>query len=100
MPRRRFRSMVIPSISAIAMRRISLFLAIFFTILTVVQNFTDWATNVSYVSNLSTIALSLGCLATWQAARVEVVQTEADVPGDVVQAIVEKTEINPDPTVV
>lgn len=96
---RRFRRMVIPSISAIAMRRISMGLAIFFTALTIVQNFTNWATNVSYVSNLSTIALSLGCLATWQAARVEVVQTEADVPGDVVQAIVEKTEINPDPSI-
>lgn len=83
------------SISAVAMRRISMALAIFFTVLTVVQNFTDWSTNVSYVSNLSTIALTLGCLAWWQASRVEVVQTEADLPGDVVQAIVEKTEIDP-----
>jgi len=84
-----------PELSPVFMRRVNGGCVVLFTILTVVQNFTDWSESVTYVSNLSTIALVLSSLGAWQASRVEVNLADTDVAADVVDAIVEKTEINP-----
>jgi len=87
-----------PELSPLLMRRVNGFCVVLFLALTVIQNFTSWAESVVYVSNLSTVALVLSSLGAWQASRVEVNMDDADVPSEVVQAIVEKTEINPDPS--
>lgn len=84
-----------PELSPLFMRRVNGWCVVLFTVLTVVQNFTDWSESVPYVSNLSTVALVLSSLGAWQASRVEVNLADADVASDVVEAIVEKTEINP-----
>jgi hypothetical protein len=84
-----------PEIPPVWMRRINGISVILWLVVTVVQNFTDWAESVAYVSNLSTWALVMSSLGAWQASRVEVNMADADVASEVVDAIVEKTEINP-----
>jgi hypothetical protein len=59
-----------------------------------------WLSSVVYVSALSLWALVSGHWSAWQAARVEVKQDKearkqkkTDVPGDVVEAIIERTDV-------
>jgi hypothetical protein len=66
---------------------------------------TGWINSVTNVAALSLWALVSGHWSAWQAARVEVKQAEeqeaedeADVPGEVVERMLEDTEISPDPT--
>jgi hypothetical protein len=49
--------------------------------------------SVTYVSALSLWALVAGHWSAWQAARVEECEVEADLPGDVVERVVQETEI-------
>ena len=53
-----------------------------------------WLSSVTYVSALSLWALVSGHWSAWQAARVEVYQQQEDIAGDVVEAVIEKTEID------
>jgi hypothetical protein len=66
-----------------------------------VSFFMGWLNSVIYVSALSLWALVSGHWAAWQAARTEVQQQEAekrreeeDLAGDVVNRIVERTDVS------
>jgi len=85
------------NISPVWMRRFNGVSVIAWLIITVVQNFTNWAQSVAYVSNLSTWALVMSSLGAYLSARVEVAQADTDVPTDVVEALVENTEISKEP---
>lgn len=84
------------------MRRLNGWLTIFWVLMIPVSIVTGWINSVTYVAALSLWALVSGHWSAWQAARVEVAQAEEiqkreeeDVAGDVVQRIVEETEVNP-----
>ena len=84
------------------MRRVNGWLTIFWVLMIPVSIITGWINSVTYVAALSLWALVSGHWSAWQAARVEVAQAEEiqkreeeDVAGDVVQRIVEETEVNP-----
>ncbi len=84
------------------MRRVNGWLTIFWIIMIPVSVATGWVNSVTYVSGLSLWALVSGHWSAWQAARVEVSQQRAEdkaaehpVEDRVVEAIVERTDINP-----
>ncbi len=86
------------------MRRVNGWLAIFWIGMIPVSMWFGWLNSVVYVSALSLWALVSGHWSAWQAARVEVRQhqeaTQAqhrDIPGEVVDAIVQKTTIQAEP---
>ena len=61
---------------------------------------TGWINSVTYVAALSLWALVSGHWSAWQAARVEVEQArqeeqkeQEDVPGEVVQRVIEETDV-------
>jgi hypothetical protein len=56
---------------------------------------TGWVKSVVYVSALSLWALVSGHWSAWQAARVEVNQQNEHIADEVVQEVVEKTDIQP-----
>ena len=82
------------------MRRVNGWLTIFWILMIPVSMVTGWIDSVTYVAALSLWALVSGHWSAWQAARVEVEQQrefekqqEEDVPGEVVERIVEETEV-------
>ena len=82
------------------MRRVNGWLTIFWILMIPFSIATGWISSVTYVACLSLWALVSGHWSAWQAARVEVQQTqeqerreEEDVPGEVVERIVEETEV-------
>ena len=84
------------------MRRVNGWLTIFWVAMIPISMAMGWLNSVVYVSALSLWALVSGHWSAWQAARVEVKQEEAqkaaeqqDVASEVVQALVEKTTIEP-----
>jgi len=84
------------------MRRVNGWLTIFWVAMIPISMAMGWLNSVVYVSALSLWALVSGHWSAWQAARVEVKQEEAqkaaeqqDVASDVVQALVQKTTIEP-----
>lgn len=80
------------------MRRLNGWLTIFWLFMMPISLATGWVTSVTYVSALSLWALVSGHWSAWQAARVEVRQEEEakrDVPHEVVEKIVEKTNLDP-----
>jgi hypothetical protein len=84
------------------MRRVNGWLAIFWLVMIPISLYFGWVKSVVYVSALSLWALVSGHWSAWQAARVEVnQQAEADahasedLAGDVVEKVIEKTDINP-----
>jgi hypothetical protein len=84
------------------MRRVNGWLTIFWVAMIPVSLFMGWLNSVVYVSALSLWALVSGHWSAWQAARVEVAQDQAareqakqDIPGEVVDAIVAKTDVSP-----
>jgi len=82
------------------MRRVNGWLTIFWVAMIPVSMAMGWLNSVVYVSALSLWALVSGHWSAWQAARVEVKQEEVqkdqqDLASDVVQALVEKTTIEP-----
>jgi hypothetical protein len=83
------------------MRRVNGWLTVFWIIMIPVSVATGWVNSVVYVSALSLWALVSGHWAAWQSARVEVEQqreaaemAKRDLPGSVVERMVEETEIN------
>jgi len=83
------------------MRRINGWLTVFWIFMIPVSVATGWVKSVVYVSALSLWALVSGHWAAWQAARVEVEQqreeerrARRDAAGEVVERLVEETEIN------
>lgn len=84
------------------MRRINGWLTIFWIVMIPVSLVTGWVSSVVYVSALSLWALVSGHWSAWQAARVEVAQQEEaqrrereDLAGDVVQRLVQQTNVQP-----
>jgi hypothetical protein len=84
------------------MRRINGWLTIFWVLMIPISMMMGWLNSVVYVSALSLWALVSGHWSAWQAARVEVNQEQAanrlaeqDPVGDVVEALIERTDIQP-----
>jgi hypothetical protein len=82
------------------MRRVNGWLAIFWIVMIPVSYEMGWLSSVTYVSALSLWALVAGHWSSWQAARVEVAQSEEiqrqkDNPMEdkVVEKMVEKTDV-------
>src|SRR5690348_11212965 len=84
------------------MRRVNGWLTIFWLLMIPVSIETHWINSVTYVAALSLWALVSGHWSAWQAARVEVNQAKEqeerakdDVPGKVVERLVDKTDVEP-----
>ena len=84
------------------MRRVNGWLTIVWLVMIPVSLYTGWVKSVTYVSALSLWALVSGHWSAWQAARVEVNQADEararadeDLPGQVVQEVIEKTDVGP-----
>ena len=89
----------------IFMRRVNGWLTVFWILMIPVSVMTHWLNSVTYVAALSLWALVSGHWSAWQAARVEVEQQkeaeerrDEDVPGDVVERIVDETDLNKEPS--
>lgn len=87
------------------MRRVNGWLTVFWILMIPASIATHWISSVTYVAALSLWALVSGHWSAWQAARVEVKQAEeaeerakADLPGEVVERIVEQTDVEPQPS--
>jgi hypothetical protein len=83
------------------MRKVNGWLTIFWLLMIPVSLWTHWISSVTYVAALSLWALVSGHWSAWQAARVEVNQAEQDVrreredvPGEVVERIVDETDLD------
>lgn len=90
----------------IFMRRVNGWLTIFWLLMIPVSILTHWIGSVTYVAALSLWALVSGHWSAWQAARVEVNQEieseerrEEDIAGEIVERIVEDTDIQKQPGV-
>lgn len=84
------------------MRRINGWLTIIWLVMIPISIGLGWVHSITYVSALSLWALVSGHWSAWQAARVEVNQhreeqarERRDLPGEIVERIVEETEVNP-----
>jgi hypothetical protein len=84
----------------IFMRRVNGWLTIFWIAMIPISLATGWVKSVVYVSALSLWALVSGHWSAWQAARVEVIQAaevkehaKEDLPGDIVERVVEETTV-------
>ena len=75
------------------MRRINGWFTIFWVVMLPVSYAMGWLSSVTFVSALSLWALVSGHWSAWQAARVEVYQQHEYIAGDVVAAVVEKTNV-------
>src|SRR6476661_7964285 len=86
------------------MRRTNGWLTVGWIIMIPVSFATGWVKSVAYVSALSLWALVSGHWAAWQAARVEVAQKQdeerraaQDVPEEIVEHLVNETNLSRDP---
>jgi hypothetical protein len=85
------------------MRRLNGWLTIFWVVMIPVSIVTHWIDSVTYVAALSLWALVSGHWSAWQAARVEVEQAKEaekrqkeDLPGEIVQRLIQETELRLD----
>ena len=88
------------------MRRVNGWLTIFWVAMIPVSIVAHWISSVTYVAALSLWALVSGHWSAWQAARVEVNQDkekvrreEKDEPGEVVDRLVDETDVERSPGV-
>lgn len=86
------------------MRRVNGWFTVFWIAMIPISAVMGWLNSVTYVSALSLWALVSGHWSAWQAARVEVAQSaEAekrsaeDIPGAVVEALVQNTDVQAEP---
>jgi hypothetical protein len=77
------------------MKRVQGWLTLFWLVMIPVSSITGLVKSVSYVSYLSLIALVLSQGAWWAAASVEARQEAEDVPGEVVEKLVDETDVTP-----
>jgi hypothetical protein len=77
------------------MKRVQGWLTLFWLVMIPVSAVTGLVRSVSYISYLSLIALVLSQGAWWAAASVEARQEAEDVPSEVVEKLVEETDIEP-----
>ena len=85
------------------MRRVNGWFTIFWIVMIPVSIATGWISSVTYVAALSLWALVSGHWSAWQAARVEVEQAreaekreQEDLAGEVVERVVEETDVEPE----
>ena len=85
------------------MRRVNGWLTWFWIVMIPLSIVTGWIHSLTYIAALSLWALVSGHWSAWQAARTEVKQEEdekrreqEDIADDVVEKVVEKTELQPD----
>ena len=85
---------------AVFMQRVNGWLTIFWIAMIPISIATGWISSVTYVASLSLWALVSGHWSAWQAARVEVAQKKEeerreaeDVAGEIVDRVVEETEL-------
>jgi hypothetical protein len=84
------------------MRRVNGWLTIFWLAMIPLSLATGWVKSVVYVSALSLWALVSGHWSAWQAARVEVNQAaeeeeraKEDLAGEIVERVIETTDVKP-----
>lgn len=77
------------------MRKIQAFLTIMWVVMIPVALITGWVKSVTFVSALSLWALVASHGAWWAASSVEAKQADEDVPGEVVEKMVDKTDVAP-----
>jgi hypothetical protein len=82
----------------VLMRRLQGWLTLLWVVMIPVSLATGWVKSVTFVSALSLWALVASHGAWWAAASVEARQAEEDVPADVVEKIVEKTDVQEEPS--
>ena len=75
------------------MRRLQGWLTALWVVMIPASLLTGWVKSVTFVSALSLWALVASHGAWWAAASLECRQAEADVAGEVVEEIVEKTDV-------
>ena len=75
------------------MRQVQGCITIFWTLMIPVSYATGWVDRVSYVSGLSLWALVASHGAWWAAASVETKQMEEDLSTEVVDAMIEETDV-------
>jgi hypothetical protein len=75
------------------MKRVQGWLTLFWIVMIPISAVTGLVRSVSYISYLSLIALVLSQGAWWAAASVEARQAAEDVPGDVIEKLVEETDV-------
>jgi hypothetical protein len=75
------------------MRRVQGWLTIAWVVMIPVSLATGWVKSVTFVSALSLWALVASHGAWWAAASVETKQAEEDIATDVVEAMVERTDV-------
>ena len=87
------------------MRRVNGWLTVLWIVMIPVSIATHWISSVTYVAALALWALVSGHWSAWQAAGVEVKQEQeaedrasADLPGEVVERLVEQTDVDPQPS--
>ena len=80
------------------MRRAQGWLTLFWVLMIPASLLTGWVRSVTFVSALSLWALVASHGAWWAAASVEVRQAEEDIAGDVVEEMVDKTDVEETPS--
>ena len=85
------------------MRAVNGWLTLFWIVMIPLSIVTGWIHSVTYVAALSLWALVSGHWSAWQAARTEVQQQideqkreQEDIPAEVVQQMLARTELEPD----
>lgn len=76
------------------MRRLTATLILVSVVEWVAATIFGWVNLVSYVSHLSQLAITISLIPWWQGLRVESRQVEEDIPNEVVEKIVENTDVN------
>jgi hypothetical protein len=77
----------------VLMRKAQGWITILWVVLIPISLALGWVKSVTFVSALSLWALVASHGAWWAAASVECRQAEEDIPGDVVEEIVERTDV-------
>lgn len=76
------------------MRRVTGYLILFSVTEWGFATFTGLVNSVAYVSHLSQLAITISLIPWWQGTKIEKRQAEEDIPNEVVEKIIEHTEIS------
>lgn len=52
-----------------------------------------WVSSVAYVSDLSQLAITISLIPWWQGLKIESRQVEEDIPNEVADRLIERTEL-------
>lgn len=79
----------------VLLRRIAGIMIILSVIEWSLATFTGLVHSVTYLSHLSQLTFTISLIPWWQGLRVEARQVEEDIPKEVTQKIIEKTNVEP-----